>query len=151
MSTLHEALAAAHADVKAEIARTDTKVALLLAFNGAVLLGVATLATAVRVPPAARLLGALGVAALLAAVGLLLATVRPNLGGARPVGFPRWATLSGEEIRDELRHDHRAQHIRVLARIAVAKHGRVRRAIDLSLLGGVLLVVAAAVTAGGAA
>ncbi len=149
MSTLHEALTAAHADVKAEIARTDNKVALLLAFNGAVLLGVATLATAVRVPPAARLLGALGVAALLAAVGLLLATVRPTLTG-RSAGFPRWATLTGEQIRDELRHDHRAQHIRVLARIAVAKHGRVRRAIDLSLLGGVLLVVAAGLTAGGA-
>ncbi|MEU4199056.1 Pycsar system effector family protein [Streptomyces sp. NPDC026294] len=149
MSTLHEALTAAHGEVKAEIARTDTKVALLLAFEGAVLAGVATAATAVRVPPAARLLGALGVAALLAAAGVLLAAVRPNLTG-RSAGFPRWATLTTEEIRDDLRHDHRAQHIRVLSRIAVTKHGRVRRAIDLTAIGGLLLVLAAALTAGGA-
>ncbi|MEU7157327.1 Pycsar system effector family protein [Streptomyces chrestomyceticus] len=149
MTTLHEALAAAHAEVKAEIARTDNKVALLLAFNGAVLLGVATAATAVRVPTAARLVGALGVAALLAAVGVLLATVRPNLTGAR-TGFPRWATLTGEQITEELRTDRRARHIQVLSRIAVAKYGRLRRAIDLTLVGGLLLVVAAALTAGGA-
>ncbi|MFF3270393.1 Pycsar system effector family protein [Streptomyces chrestomyceticus] len=149
MTTLHEALSAAHADVKAEIARTDTKVALLLAFEGAVLFGVVTLATAVRVPPAARLTGALGIAALLAAVGLLLTTVRPNMGGARPCGFPKWATLTDDEIRDDLRIGDRAQHIRVLSRIAVTKYGRLRRAIDLTLLGGLLLVVAAALTAGG--
>ncbi|MEV5594040.1 Pycsar system effector family protein [Streptomyces sp. NPDC052496] len=149
MSTLHEALAAAHAEVKEEIARTDTKVALLIAFEGAVLAGVATAATALRVPSAARLVGALGIAALLAAVGLLLATVRPSLTG-RSAGFPRWATLTGEEVRDDLRIDRRADHIRVLSRIALGKYGRLRRAIDLTFVGGALLVMAAALTAGGA-
>ncbi|MEU7201421.1 Pycsar system effector family protein [Streptomyces sp. NPDC045470] len=148
MSTLHEALAAAHAEVKAELARTDTKVALLSAFNGAVLLGTATAATSVHVPLPGRFVGSLGVLALLAAVALLLTTVRPDLTGAR-TGFPRWATLTGEQIRDELSHDRRAQHILVLSRIAVAKYGRLRRAIDLTLAGGLLLVVAAALTVGG--
>ncbi|GCD44146.1 Pycsar system effector family protein [Streptomyces paromomycinus] len=149
MTALPEALSAAHADVKAEIARTDTKVALLIAFEGAVLAGTATAATALRVPLAARLIAALGIAALLAAVALLLMTARPNLGGARPCGFPRWATLTEEQIRTELEADDRARHIRVLSRIAVAKYGRLRRAIDLTLVGGLLLVVAAALTAGG--
>ncbi|MFD7661244.1 Pycsar system effector family protein [Streptomyces sp. NPDC059788] len=148
MSTLHEALTAAHAEVKAEITRTDTEVAALLAFNGAVLLGVATAATDVYVPPAARLIGTLGVAALLAAVGVLLSTVRPSLT-SQTAGFPRWAKLTGEQICDELRTDRRAQHIRVLSRIAVAKYGRLRRAVDLTLAGGLLLVVAAVLTAGG--
>ncbi|GCD45720.1 Pycsar system effector family protein [Streptomyces paromomycinus] len=149
MTTLPEALSAAHAEVKAEIARTDTKVALLIAFEGAVLAGTATAATALRVPLAARLIAALGIAALLAAVALLLMTARPNLGGARPCGFPRWATMTGAEIRDDLLIGDRAQHVRVLSRIAVTKYGRLRRAIDLTLVGGLLLVVAAALTAGG--
>ncbi|MGG7574255.1 Pycsar system effector family protein [Streptomyces sirii] len=150
MSYQDTALTAAHAEVKAELARTDTKASLLLAFIGAMLAGAWTAATSVHLPTVAIGVGAAGVAVLLAAAGLLLYTVRPNLGGTRPQGFPRWATLSPDEIRDALSEDDRPAHIATLSRIAVLKFGRVRRAIDLTCLAGALLVVAAVIAWGGA-
>ncbi|MGW3272557.1 Pycsar system effector family protein [Streptomyces kronopolitis] len=136
------ALTAAHAEVKAELARTDTKASLLLAFIGAMLAGAWSVATNGHLTWIALAFGAAGVAVLLAAAGLLLFTVRPNLGGDRPQGFPLWAALTPDEIRDALREDDRHAHIAVLARVAVLKFGRLQRAIDLTYLAGGLLVVA---------
>ncbi|MFF4950575.1 Pycsar system effector family protein [Streptomyces chattanoogensis] len=151
MSYQDTALTAAHAEVKAELARTDTKASLLLAFTGAMMAGAWTVATSVHLSPASIAFGAAGVAVLLAAAGLLLFTVRPNLGGARPAGFPRWATLAPDEIRDALSDDTRPADIATLSRIAVAKFGRLRRAIDLTCTAGGLLVIAAVVAWGGGA
>ncbi|NBM18797.1 Pycsar system effector family protein [Streptomyces sp. GC420] len=150
MSALETGLVCAHAEVKAEIARTDTKASLLLAFVGALLAGVWTVAKDADLPAAAVVVGGAGAVALVAAAGVLLWTVRPNLGGARPVGFPLWATLTAEEIRTELGTDRRAQHIAALSRIAVAKFARLKRAVELICGGGALLIVAALITAGGA-
>ncbi|WP_030417369.1 Pycsar system effector family protein, partial [Streptomyces sp. NRRL S-1448] len=80
----------------------------------------------------------------LAAATYLLQTVRPNLGGASQ-GFPKWATLTPDEIRDALSEDDRPAHIAALSRIAVAKFARLQRAIDLTRVAGALLVVAAVV------
>ncbi|WP_327156895.1 Pycsar system effector family protein [Streptomyces tubercidicus] len=143
MSYQDTALTAAHAEVKAELARTDTKAGLLLAFTGAMLAGAWTVATSVHLPPAAMAFGAAGVAVLLAAATYLLRTVRPNLGG--PQGFPKWATLTPDEIRDALSEDDRPAHIAALSRIAVAKFARLQWAIDLTCVAGALLVVAAVV------
>jgi hypothetical protein len=151
MSTTDNALVGAHAEVKAEIARTDTKVSLLLAFNGAALAGVWTAAKDVPITTPAAVVGGLGIAVLLAAVGMLLRSVRPNLSGAsRGCGFPYWATLSAEQIRTELSGDRYAQDIANLARIAVAKFRALKRAVDLTFTGGALVVLAALLTAGGA-
>ncbi|MFI2617599.1 Pycsar system effector family protein [Streptomyces sp. NPDC018584] len=149
MSAIDSNLAAAHAEVKAEIARTDNKTSLLLAFVGALLAGTWTVAKDVPLPLPARVVGGLGTALLLAAVGLLLSSVRPNLGGARPVGFPLWATLSAEEITTHLSEDRRAQDIAGLARLAVAKFTGLKRAVDLTRAGGALLTVAALIALGG--
>ncbi|MEU9498167.1 Pycsar system effector family protein [Streptomyces sp. NPDC048196] len=149
MSFQDTALTAAHAEVKAELARTDTKASLLLAFVGAMLAGAWSVATDVHLSPVAVTFGAAGVAVLLAAAALLLSTVRPNLGGARLQGFPLWATLTPDEIRDALSEDDRPAHIAVLSRIAVLKFGRLRRAIDLTRLAGGLLVVAGLLAWGG--
>ncbi|MFJ9027309.1 Pycsar system effector family protein [Streptomyces sp. NPDC102274] len=150
MSALDTSLTAAHAEVKAEIARTDSKTGLLLAFIGALLAGVWTVAKDASLPAAALMVGGMGVALLVAAAGLLLRAVRPNLGGARPVGFPRWATLTADQIRTELDEDKRAQHIATLARIAVGKFKALRRAVDLTCAAGVLLIVAVVIAVGGA-
>jgi hypothetical protein len=144
-----QSVAAAHAEVKAEIARTDTKTGLLLAFVGAVLAGTWTVARDVPLTTPAYAVGGGGVALLVGAAGLLLRSVRPNLGGNRPVGFPLWATLTPEEIRAALAEDL-CVHIAGLSRIAVAKFACLRRAVDLTMTGGALLVLAALVTAGGA-
>ncbi|WP_447038934.1 Pycsar system effector family protein [Streptomyces sp. DSM 118878] len=148
MSAIESNLSAAHAEVKAEIVRTDTKTSLLLAFVGALLAGTWTVAKDVALSLPALVVGGAGTGLLLAAAGLLLSSVRPNLGGA-PVGFPLWATLSAEEISAELAEDRRAQHIAELSRIAVAKFTGLKRAVDLTRVGGALLVVAALITLGG--
>lgn len=148
MSALEISLTAAHAEVKAEIARTDTKASLLLAFVGALLAGVWTVVEDSHLPAAALAVSGAGAVLLVLAAWVLLLAVRPNLGGRQ--GFPLWATLTVEEIRTELGTDRRAQDIAGLSRIAVAKFTRLKRAVDLLCTGGALLIVAAVITAGGA-
>ncbi|MEU9634440.1 Pycsar system effector family protein [Streptomyces tendae] len=148
MSAADRNLSAAHAEVKAEIARTDTKTALLLAFVGALLAGTFTVAREVPLTVPAIVAGSLGLALLVGAAGLLLRSVRPNLRGRH--GFPLWATLTANEISDAVTSDLAAD-IAGLSRLAVAKFTCLRRAVDLTLTGGALLILAALLTAGGAA
>ncbi|MFE0950035.1 Pycsar system effector family protein [Streptomyces mutabilis] len=148
MSATDRNLTAAHAEVKAEIARTDTKTALLLAFVGAVLVGMWTVARDVPLNVPAIVAGSLGLVLLVGAAGLLLRSVRPNLSGRH--GFPLWATLTAEEIGEAVTSDLAAD-IAGLSRLAVAKFTCLRRAVDLTMTGGALLILAAILTAGGAA
>ncbi|WP_433341217.1 Pycsar system effector family protein [Streptomyces sp. CA-253872] len=147
MSTPDAFVKAAHAEVKAEIARTDTKTGLLLAFLGAVLAGSWSLAKDAPLTVPAWVAGGLGTALLLGAAGLLLRSVRPNLGGRH--GFPLWATLTAEEITTAVRGDL-AAGVAVLSRLAVVKYTDLRRAVDLTGAGCALLVLAALITVGGA-
>ncbi|MGW1564322.1 Pycsar system effector family protein [Streptomyces sp. NPDC002144] len=149
MSVREQNLTAAHAEVKAEIARTDNKTALLLAFVGAVLAGAWTVAKDVSLNTASLVVGGAGMALLIAAAGLLLRSVRPNLRGRH--GFPLWATLTAEEITTHLSEDRLSTDIAGLSRLAVAKFTCLRRAVDLTCVGGALLIVAALIVAGGAA
>ncbi|MEU9785733.1 Pycsar system effector family protein [Streptomyces phaeochromogenes] len=143
-----QTLAAAHAEVKAEIARTDTKTGLLLAFVGAVLAGSWTVAKDVPLTLPAYVVGGVGMGVLVAAAGLLLRSVRPNLRGGH--GFPLWATLTAEQIAATLSEDLSAD-IANLSRIALAKFTGLRRAVDLTCAGGALLILAALLALGGAA
>ncbi|MFE2218917.1 Pycsar system effector family protein [Streptomyces canus] len=145
--TREQHLTAAHAEVKAEIARTDNKTALLLAFVGAVLAGGWTLARALPLNPPACAVGGFGMTLLVIAAGLLLRSVRPNLSGRH--GFPLWATLAPEQITDAVSRDLAAD-IAGLSRLAVVKFTGLRRAVDLTLAGGALLIIAALLTVGGA-
>ncbi|MFF7561105.1 Pycsar system effector family protein [Streptomyces pseudovenezuelae] len=148
MSTLQQDLTAAHAEVKAEIARTDTKVALLLAFVGAVLAGAWTIARDLSLTPAACTVGGCGMTLLVGAAGLLLQSVRPNIKGRH--GFPLWATLTPDQITAAVSRDLAAD-IAGLSRLAVAKFTGLRRAVDLTLAGGALLALALLIMIGGAA
>jgi hypothetical protein len=148
MSITTRSLTAAHAEVKAEITRTDTKTGLLLAFVGAVLAGAWTVARDLPLNLPAYLVGGAGMALLVAAAGLLLRSTRPNLRGRH--GFPLWATLTVEEIADAVATDLAAD-IAGLSRLAVAKFTTLRRAVDLTCAGGALLILAALLTVGGAA
>lgn len=147
MSTSTRSLTTAHAEVKAEITRTDTKAGLLLAFVGAVLAGAWTVARGLPMNLPAYLVGGAGIALLVLAAGLLLRSTRPNLRGRH--GFPLWATLTAEEITDAVATDLAAD-IAGLSRLAVAKFTGLRRAVDLTCAGGTLLILAALLTAGGA-
>ncbi|MFE9398363.1 Pycsar system effector family protein [Streptomyces flavidovirens] len=148
MSATDRNLTAAHAEVRAEITRTDTKTALLLAFVGAVLAGTLTVARDLPLTVPAIVAGGLGLALLVAAASLLLRSVRPNLGGRH--GFPLWATLTAEQIGTAVSSDLAAD-IAGLSRLAVAKFTCLRRAVDLTMTGGALLILAALLAAGGAA
>ena len=146
MSATTRSLTAAHAEVKAEITRTDTKTGLLLAFVGAVLAGAWTVARDLPMNLPTYLVGGAGIALLVAAAGLLLCSTRPKLGRH---GFPLWATLTAEEITAAVATDLAAD-IAGLSRLAVAKFTVLRRAVDLTLAGGALLILAALLTVGGA-
>lgn len=141
-TTIGQNLDAACATVSGEIARTDGKASLLLAFNGAVLAGLAT-AIGHPLPLAMQVFGAAAVLALAAAAVLLLLVVRPRLGGNDRASFPYWACLDDDAIRDSLCGDARAARIRVLSQIAVGKFTQLRRAVDMSLAALALLLVAA--------
>ncbi|MGW0370672.1 Pycsar system effector family protein [Streptomyces coeruleorubidus] len=147
MSDTARSLKDVHAEVKAEIARTDTKTGLLLAFVGAVLAGTWTVARDVPLTRPSYVVGGAGMVLLVAAAGLLLRSTRPNLRGRH--GFPLWATLTAEEITAAVTTDLAAD-ITGLSRLAVAKFTCLRRAVDLTLTGGALLIVAALLTLGGA-
>ncbi|MET9522859.1 Pycsar system effector family protein [Streptomyces coeruleorubidus] len=149
MSTTDQNLTAALAEVKAEITRTDTKAGLLLAFVGAVLAGAWTVGRDLPLTRPAYVVGGLGMVLLVVAAGLLLRSTRPNLRGRH--GFPLWATLTAEEITQHAAGRDLAADIAGLSRLAVVKFTCLRRAVDLTLSGGALLILAALLTAGGAA
>ncbi|GAA4301475.1 hypothetical protein GCM10023086_17390 [Streptomyces venetus] len=148
MSATEQNLTAAHAEVKAEITRTDTKTGLLLAFVGAVLAGAWTVARDLPMNLPAYVVGGLGMTVLVAAAGLLLRSVRPNMRGRH--GFPLWATLTADEISEAVARDLAAD-IAGLSRLAVTKFTCLRRAVDLTCAGGALLVLAAVFTLWGGA
>ncbi|MBL1117132.1 integral membrane plasmid transfer protein [Streptomyces sp. 110] len=143
-------LTVAYADVKAEMARTDNKVALLLAFDGAVMAGLWTAGTGLSLPVVAVVVGGVAVVLLLASVGVLLAAVRPRLGGTDHCSFPYWAGLTAEELRADMRQDRRPAAIVTLSRIAVAKFERLQTAVDLIRYAAIPLVIAAGIAIGGA-
>jgi hypothetical protein len=149
MTTTEQNLTAVHAEVKAEIARTDAKTALLLAFVGAVLAGAWTVARDLPLNVPAYVAGGLGVALLIGAAGLLLRSVRPNIKGRH--GFPLWATLTPEQITDRTASRDLAADIAGLSRLAVAKFTCLRRAVDATCAGGALLILAVVFALGGAA
>ena len=149
MSHVPQNLTAAHAEVKAEISRTDNKTGLLLAFVGAVLAGAWTVGRDLPMNLPAYIAGGLGVAMLVAAAGLLLRSVRPNLRGRH--GFPLWATLTADEITTTVNGGNLAADVAGLSRLAVAKFTCLRRAVDLTYAGGALLVLAVVLALGGAA
>ncbi|ATL83255.1 integral membrane plasmid transfer protein [Streptomyces malaysiensis subsp. malaysiensis] len=149
MSHVPQNLTAAHAEVKAEISRTDNKTGLLLAFVGAVLAGAWTVGRDLPMSLPASIAGGLGVALLVAAAGLLLRSVRPNLRGRH--GFPLWATLTADEIATTVSGQNLAADVAGLSRLAVAKFTCLRRAVDLTFAAGALLVLAVVFALGGAA
>ncbi|MFJ2736786.1 Pycsar system effector family protein [Streptomyces sp. NPDC087317] len=148
MSDTGRNLSAAHAEVKAEVARTDSKTGLLLAFVGAVLAGAWTVARDLPLTLSAAIVGGGGLAVLVAAAGMLLRSVRPSLGGRH--GFPLWATLTPDEITTTVNGGDLAADVAGLSRLAVAKFTCLRRAVDLTYTGGALLILAALLTLGGA-
>ncbi|MFJ3513154.1 Pycsar system effector family protein [Streptomyces luteogriseus] len=143
--TTDKNLDAACASVTHEIGRTDSKASLLLAFDGAVLAGLASVADK-DLPLFTKATGGLAVLALAVAAVLLLLVVRPNLGGGRIVreGLPCWAQMEESELQDVMGEDTRPARIKVLSLLAVGKFQRLALAVDVILVALALLTLAAA-------
>ncbi|MCT2547381.1 Pycsar system effector family protein [Streptomyces atratus] len=140
-----QALDHACTTVAAEIARSDSKASLLLAFCGAALAGLVSIADK-DLPLISKAIGAAAAATLVAAAVLLLLVVRPDVGGRSRVvreGFPVWARLDDDTLRASLSEDTRLARIKALSTIAVGKYERLARAVDVILAALALLTVAA--------
>ncbi|MFE5847771.1 Pycsar system effector family protein [Streptomyces niveus] len=125
----------AHAAAAAEVARNDGKAGAMLAASNilaAVLMGVVP--NADLSGPVAVLAG-LGVLLNLAAMIAVLLVIRSRFGSpaAARGSFLHWATLTPEELVEELAQDRRAAATVTLSRIARAKHRLVRAAVDLTV------------------
>ncbi|MEV8455537.1 Pycsar system effector family protein [Streptomyces sp. NPDC052095] len=123
----------------------------LLAFDGAVLAGLASIAGK-PLPLPAQIVGATAALTLVAAAVLLLLVVCPNIGGRRRTvreGFPHWAQLSEDDLVAAMSQDTRPIRVQALSRLTVAKCTRLARAVDLIQAALGLLLVAAALTVAG--
>ncbi|MFJ8336039.1 Pycsar system effector family protein [Streptomyces sp. NPDC094437] len=152
MSNTTENLAAAHADVKAEIARTDNKIALLLALATGLLALAWTVGGKISFSSgfgiAAAIVGGIGTGLALWAISALLSGVRPNLKGNH--GFTLWATLTPEQVTEHAAARDLSADVAGLSRLAVAKYCAIQRAVDLLRVGGALLILAALLALGSA-
>ncbi|MFD3920211.1 Pycsar system effector family protein [Streptomyces sp. NPDC058595] len=142
-------LDAACAEVSGQIARTDSKASLLLAFDGAVLAGLASVADK-DLPLVTQVVGGVAVAFLALAAWLLLLVVRPNLGGGNRTvreGFPCWARMEESALRRAMTEDTRIARVKALSGIAVRKFQLLTRAVDIIRAALALLALATAGTA----
>ncbi|WP_431928536.1 Pycsar system effector family protein [Micromonospora wenchangensis] len=126
-------------EVRAELARADTKASTLMAVAGAALtVGVAILART-DLPGPALVAGVTTVALVGTAVGLLAGAVRTCLGGGH--GLVRYAGTAPGDLMTEATAPpltaaaERAHHLVWLSHTAVRKYRQVRTAVDLLLAG----------------
>ncbi|WP_051866274.1 Pycsar system effector family protein [Streptosporangium roseum] len=130
---------------RAELARTDTKAATVLAFAGtafSVLAALAVLASGLAVP--ARIGLGVAVALLAAASAVALCVIRPSLPRQGGTGFVSHAEAGDvDELLEQLAADpetRRARDVIRLSSIATAKYRRLRLAVDLMLAALVVVV-----------
>jgi hypothetical protein len=118
-----EQVAAAVAEVRADLARADTKAAALLALTGAAVAIVAS-SPLLAAESGPGFLTRFGLTLLVAALAVLLLAVRPRLSGAP------WRRVLAFGWDPE----EPAERLEALARIAEAAYVRIRRATDFALV-----------------
>lgn len=142
----------AQADVADQLRRADTKAASLLPLFSGFLAGVVALTTR-GLPTLAEVILWLSAVPMAVSVVLLLSAVRPRFSKGARYGFPHFASYVARpsELLDQLESETPATAMAVdvcrLSVIAQAKYVDVRRAVDLLLVGLLLLGIALVVTA----
>ncbi|WP_329021047.1 Pycsar system effector family protein [Streptomyces sp. NBC_01601] len=131
------------ASTAAEVARLDGKAGAMLTASSlvaAILVGVVP--NADLSGPVAVLVG-LGVLLNVAAMVAVLLVIRSRFGRPETTrgSFLHWATLTPEELVEELAQDRRAAQTAALSRIALGKHRLVRLAVDLTVAAAGVLAV----------
>ncbi|MYS39124.1 hypothetical protein K388_07457 [Streptomyces sp. KhCrAH-43] len=136
---LEKALASA----AAEVARLDGKAGAMLTASSlvaAILVGVVP--NAELSEPVAVLVG-LGVLLNVAAMVAVLLVIRSRFGRPETVrgSYLHWATLTSEQLVEDLAQDRRAVQVVALSRIARGKHRLVRLAVDLTVAAAGVLAI----------
>lgn len=147
MATVTDAqYAQARTDATTEIGRTDTKAGAMLTALGIPLAVLVAVLPGKDLSPAASVLVALSGIGLVASMVMTLSVIRPNLGTGDCGGrgsYLRWAECTtAAELAEDLTQDHRAERVITLARIAKAKHRRLRLAVDAMVITMVAFVAA---------
>lgn len=144
--------------VRAAEPRAETKAGNLQSLCSGLLLAGLALLSAGRLPGPAAAAGWVAAVLLGAAVALLSAAARPNLGG--DFGFVRWArTVSDQDLLDAVAdapdadssddHARQARQLRWLSRSLYGKFARIRAAQSLLVTALAVAALAAALTATG--
>jgi hypothetical protein len=135
-------------EARHEIERTDGKAGTLLTLATGALAGLLTFARAGHVPLAAVAMLWLATALTTAALAVLLAVVRPCLAGGRRGGM-----LADHEQLLTMTYpagtDWHVARLRMFSALAVAKHRKIRSAVDLLFAALAALTVAAVLIATG--
>jgi hypothetical protein len=140
-------LLAAREQVRDELRRADSKATTLLSLVGAALAGIIAL-TGRSLPPVATVALWSSAVPIGLSVLLLLAAIRPKLNGAPRGSWLSSLTSDPHELLKYYRTAHPVEvvyDVQSLARIACRKFIRIRRAVNLLVLG--LVVLAAALVA----
>ncbi|MEV3858461.1 Pycsar system effector family protein [Streptomyces sp. NPDC050095] len=141
-ATDDERLALAHAEVMAEIGRTDTKATALLT---ALAIPLAVLVAAIpghHLSTAGITLLSIAVAGLIAAMLVTLFVLRPHIGNTTQGSFLHWATCTPDEALADLAVDRRKGQLVVRSKIARRKYAVLGVAIYLTAGSVVVLALA---------
>ncbi|MCC2278905.1 DUF5706 domain-containing protein [Streptomyces sp. ET3-23] len=132
MQDTDDQLASAHAEVMAEIARTDSKASALLTALGIPLAVLVAVLPGHELPLAGTVLAGIAVAGMVAAMLATLLVLRPHIGNATRGSFLHWAECTAEEVLADLAVDRRTAQLVVRSQIARRKFAALRTAIHIT-------------------
>lgn len=141
-------IAAVTDDARSDLNRTDNKAGLLLQLAFGVIGVLGTAGATIHPPTAALLVGGAAAGLAGAAVWLLTEVVMPRLGDRR-TGWPAYAGLTGEQVRQRAADadGDDATQLGYLAGLTTRKHQRIIAAIWLLRAAAPLGLAAALITA----
>ncbi|MCX4817997.1 DUF5706 domain-containing protein [Streptomyces sp. NBC_01239] len=130
-----------------ELMRHDTKASLLIAVDGGILALVTTVTRSEDLGWDVYLPGTFGLAVLAASILILLLSIRPALAGRAGEGWELWSDLDRDTLMVHMRTDRSAERVLFLSRIVRHKFRQLRLAVDLLMVGLLLLAVATFIAA----
>ncbi|MFF7254809.1 Pycsar system effector family protein [Streptomyces microflavus] len=142
MRSEDEQLAQAHAEVMAEIARTDGKASALLSALGIPLAVLVAVLPGRELPAAGTVLAGVAVAGMVAAMLSTLRVLEPHIGNTTQGSFLRWANCTPDEVLADLAVDRRKAQLVVRSQIARRKFAMLRIAIRITAASVVILALA---------
>ncbi|MBN0047556.1 hypothetical protein JS756_26310 [Streptomyces actuosus] len=136
------ALAAAVADVRAEIGRTETTAGALLTGLGVPFAVLVATVPGKKIETAPAVLLGIAGTGLVAAMLVVLLVVRPELGGGSCGTYRLWAERTPQQVREDVTTDRRAELIVALSQAARRKYRGLRLSVDITVMSLTAMVIA---------